>query len=117
METLNPLEIVDENIKQNKEKIIELEKEITHLENRRTYLLSLSEVCPSCNGSGEETCLDEPDGTNTKISINSKCCTCKGLGKISELKCRACGYIIGTDLIAIRRKYFPECPRCGGGLE
>jgi len=41
--------------------------------------------------------------------------TCKGLGKVKDIKC-VCGNIIDTNMVKVRRNHRPECPWCGKAL-
>lgn len=100
---MNPIERIQEEISK-------LIKQKRALEAEKEMLLNLPVTCPSCDGSGEESYVDAAGDTDIR-----DCRTCRGLGKISNIKCN-CGFVITTDMIALRRETFPKCPKCGSSL-
>jgi len=93
--------------KQLRREIGDREAKIVRLEKIEKMMKTLPETCPSCEGRGEERYTDAADSTNWR-----DCKTCRGLGKIGDIKCE-CGNVITTDMIQVRRESIPKCPWCG----
>jgi DnaJ-class molecular chaperone len=93
------------------EEIDELEEKISELKNKKTKILTLPYICPTCKGTGIERRADASGSMD-----NEECRTCKGLGKIDNIHCSQCSGIITTDMIGIRRSNWAFCPWCGASI-
>ncbi len=101
---------IDEAIEYAQKEIDTVNNRIENLKKKREYLLSLTDVCPSCDGRGQERYTDAAGSGDWR-----ECLTCRGLGKIGPIECE-CGKIIGVDMVRVRRETFPRCPWCGASL-
>ena len=88
--------------------INELRAELYLLDNKKEELLHLTEVCPTCNGRGEERYTDAAGSGDWR-----ECQTCQGLGKVKDLKC-SCGKVTTVEMLRAYRER--ECPWCGRRL-
>ncbi len=96
---------IDYSLKKYKEDKARAEMKIAKIEEMKNMLLNLPVVCPSCNGTGEESYMDGWQ----------ECPVCRGLGKIGPIECE-CGHTIDTDMIGVRNDLAPSCPWCGKPL-
>lgn len=96
-------------IEHHKERLLKdiskLESELKALESKKEKLLQLKDICPTCNGSGEERYTDAAGSGDWR-----ECETCRGLGKVEPLQC-TCGNSLTVDMLRAYRKR--ECPWCG----
>ena len=93
---------------ERKENEIEgLKAEIESLKERIETVKTLPLVCTECGGSGEARYTDAAGSMSWDT-----CRLCHGLGRIGDVKC-TCGFVVTTEMTAIRRKRHPECPVCG----
>ncbi len=88
-----------------------LKRKIKDIKQKKEMLLSLSVICPSCNGTGKESYTDAAGSNDIR-----NCLTCRGLGKVGPIECE-CGKVIDVGMISIRRMVLPICPWCGRGLD
>jgi DnaJ-class molecular chaperone len=102
------IKYLERKITETKEELERLEKEKAKIENT---FQNLDVTCPSCGGTGRESFTDAAGDIDTR-----DCRTCRGLGKISDIKCEHCGNVITADMIWLRRQAFPQCPWCGWDL-
>jgi len=102
------IKYLERKITETKEELERLEEEKAKLEDT---LQNLDVTCPSCGGKGREKYTDAAGDTDTR-----DCQTCRGLGKVSDIKCEHCGNVITTDMIWLRRQVWPHCPWCGWEL-
>lgn len=102
------IKYLERMITDTKKELEKLEKEKAEIEN---ILRNLDVTCPSCDGKGREKYTDAAGDTDTR-----DCRTCRGLGKVSDIKCEHCGNVITTDMVWLRRQSFPQCPWCGESL-
>ncbi|MGB9793366.1 MAG: hypothetical protein ACPLTR_12465 [Thermacetogeniaceae bacterium] len=102
---------IEKRIAEIEEKIAELQERKRALEEKKQILEGLTEVCPTCKGTGREDFLNPAGDSDTW-----DCRTCRGLGKVGPIECAGCGHTVTTDMVYTRRQADPRCPWCGTPL-
>ena len=106
---MSVLKNIESAIKRQEEHIEVAEREIAALGEKRRRVLSLTEICPSCDGDGQERYTDAAGSGDWR-----DCGICRGLGKVADLRCPGCGQVTTP---AMRRVYRDRtCPWCGRRL-
>ena len=86
-----------------------LNKDLEAIETKRRKIKEFQSICPTCRGIGLERFTDAAGGISER-----ECLTCKGVGKVDEIRCLHCGHIITIYMVAARRN--GNCPWCGARL-
>ncbi len=99
------IEVLEREIKAKQKRLLDLKQE------EEIFKATLTDICPVCKGSREESYTDAAGDTDTRA-----CSVCKGYGKINPIKCK-CGKVISIDMIGVRMQEYPQCPWCGRSLK
>jgi len=115
---INPKMVNDERwypeyerlIREKEDQVKKLQSEIERLKKEeKMFISTLTIVCPTCDGTREERYTDAAGSMDTR-----ECKTCKGYGRIGDIKCNQCGNTITSKMVSLRRSDSPKCPWCGG---
>lgn len=106
--SVSPVEKVKNKRQRIVAEIAKLERSLQALKHEEAYAATLTEKCPSCSGSGEESYTDAAGSRDWR-----SCSTCKGWGYIQkEISCPSCTKDL-TEMVYLRRNSYVRCPFCG----
>jgi len=78
---MSVLKNLEYQIEMCKNDIHSLKNKLQELENKKQKFLSLTHICPSCNGTGQERYTDAAGSGDWR-----DCKTCNGIGKVEKIK-------------------------------
>ena len=106
---MSVLKNIDAAIERQRGHLKTANDEIKALEEKKKRILSLVDICPSCDGNGSERYTDAAGSGDWR-----DCRVCRGLGKVVDLRCTNCGNVTTPKML---RAYIDrQCPWCGRRL-